>query len=204
MVWPLIIGAGMSMLSDGQQNNANYKAQTAQNKAIREANTKNVQNLGFQVGLLNVQRGQRIRQLSQRKADLGQAELLEVGAVANNAAASGTVGASVDAVESDAQLQFERARAALSQEDEIESLNYNTALHDLLVGGRDSIISHVKPSGMSDMAMIGRAAISAVGQYYGDKMQLGLGTSGQSNTFQASHGPSTRGGARAPATSFRG
>lgn len=189
MVWPLLIMGAMSVVGDSQQRNAQYEAQIAQNKAIREANIENTNRTGFQVGLLNVQRGERIRQLAQRQADLGQAELMELSSTGNNAAASGTVGASVDAVQADIQLQYERARGQIDLENEIEAQNYNTALYDLFQGGRDKLIDYVKPSGASDAAIVGKAVVSAVGTYYGDKMSLGLGKQGGTNQ---------------PATSFRG
>lgn len=192
MVWPLLIMAAASVVGDSQNRTAQYKAQTAQNKAIREANTENFNRTGFQVGLLNVQKGERIRQLSQRKADLGQAELAELSTTANNAAASGTIGASVDAVQTDVQLQFDRALGQIELENEIEAQNYNTALYELFQGGRDKLVEGVKPSGASDAAIVGKAAISAVGTYYGDKMSLGLGK--KDTTQQGSR----------PAISFRG
>lgn len=177
MVWPLIIGAAVSVVGDSQKNNAGYKDQIGQNKAIREANLANTGRVGFQVGLLNIQRGQRLRQASQARADLSQAEILAASESGNNAAASGTVGASVDAVQMDVQLQFERARAELDLGNEMDALNFNTALHDLIQGGQDSLIDPVKTTGMSDAAIVGKAVVSAVGTYYSDKMQLGLGKS---------------------------
>jgi hypothetical protein len=167
--------AALSVVGDSQERNAQYKAQIAQNKAIREANLENTTRTGFAVGLLNVQRGERIRQLAQRRADLGQAELMELSSTGNNAAASGTVGASVDAVQTDIALQFNRARGQIQIENEIEAQNYNTALYELFQGGRDKLIDEVEPTGAKDAAIVGKAVISAVGTYYGDKMSLGLG-----------------------------
>jgi hypothetical protein len=158
-----------------QERNAQYKAQSAQNKAIREANTDNTNRTGFQVGLLNIQRGQKIRQLTQRGADIGQAELQTLSTSSNNAAASGNVGASVDAVRSDAQLQFERARGDLQLDNEIEAFNYNTALHDLIQGGQDKLVDYVKATGPSDGAILGNALISVAGTYASSRMSLGLG-----------------------------
>lgn len=176
MVWPLIAMAAVSVVGDSQKRNAEYESQIAQNKAIRKANLENTNRTGFQVGMLNVQRGQKLRQLTQQAAEIGQSELMELSAAGNNAAASGTIGASVDAVQNDIALQYERARAGIQLENEIEALNYNTALYDLLQGGQDKLVGHVKASGASDAAIVGKAAVSAVGTYYGDKMQLGLGS----------------------------
>lgn len=208
MVWPLIALGGLQALQGFQQRSAQYEAQAAQNKAIREANLLNTQRVGFQVGILNVQRGEQVRQLAQRKAEVGQAELQELSSAGNNAAASGTVGASVDAVQSDIQLQFERARTGIEIENEIETQNFNTALYELLQGGQDQLIKAVKPNGPSDLAILGGAAASAAGSYFGSKMSLGLGSATptqQSNLGRLSSGPSTRSGPRNPtAVAFRG
>lgn len=185
MVWPLIAMAAVSAISSGQQQGAQQKAATAQNKAIREANRENTIKTGFQVGLLNVQRGQRLMQRTQRMAEVGQGELIEAGAAGNNAAAAGTVGASVDAVQQDIELKFDRMRDSLELENEIEAFNYNTALHDVLQGGQDKLVDYVRPGGQSGYAILGQAAISTAGSYYGSKMSLGLG--------QQSTAPITRG-----------
>lgn len=180
MVWPLIAMAALSAVSSGQQAGAQAKSEIAQNKAIREANTTNTIRTGFQVGMLQVQKGQKTFQRAQRSSELSQDELNRLSSTANTAAAAGNVGASVDAVQSDIELQFDRARASLSLEGEIEAQNYNTALQDLIQGGQDRLGSAVKSSAPSGLAVLGSAAISTAGTYYGSKMSLGLGT--QSNT----------------------
>lgn len=194
MIWPMLIMAAGSMMSDNSQRNADYKTQIAQNKAIREANTKNMIRTGYEVGMLNVQKGQKLVELQQRRATVREAELADLSYAQNNAAASGTVGASVDAVLSDVRMQYDKARADISAENEIDALNFNTALHSTIQGGIDALKQAVRPTGMSDMAMLGRAVVAGASQYAGDKMSLGLGQQGQlSQRQRLPAGQTTRG-----------
>lgn len=194
MIWPMLIMAAGSMMSDNSQRNADYKTQIAQNKAIREANTKNMIRTGYEVGMLNVQKGQKLMELQQRRAMVREAELADLSSAQNNAAASGTVGASVDAVLSDVKMQYDKARADISAENEIDALNFNTALHSTIQGGIDALKQSVRPTGMSDMAMLGRAVVAGASQYAGDKMSLGLGQQGQlSQRQRLPAGQTTRG-----------
>lgn len=194
MIWPMLIMAAGSMMSDNSQRNADYKTQIAQNKAIREANTQNMIRTGYEVGMLNVQKGQKLMELQQRRAMVREAELADLSSAQNNAAASGTVGASVDAVLSDVRMQYDRARADISAENEIDALNFNTALHSTIQGGIDALKQSVRPTGMSDMAMLGRAVVAGASQYAGDKMSLGLGQQGQlSQRQRLPAGQTTRG-----------
>ena len=194
MIWPMLIMAAGSMMSDNSQRNADYKTQIAQNKAIREANTKNMIRTGYEVGMLNVQKGQKLMELQQRRAMVREAELADLSSAQNNAAASGTVGASVDAVLSDVRMQYDKARADISAENEVDALNFNTALHSTIQGGIDALKQSVRPTGMSDMAMLGRAGVAGASQYAGDKMSLGLGQQGQlSQRQRLPAGQTTRG-----------
>ena len=175
MVWPLI-AAGISIFSQAQENNAKYKAQAQQSKALREANRINTERTGFQVGLLQVQKGQRLKRLQQQKAQLGQDELSALSTSANNAAAAGQVGSSVDAVQLDIELQYERAKTQIEEENEANAYNYNMELAQLIQQGQDALNTGVKPQGKSDLAIVGTAAIQAFSSYASANMNLGLGT----------------------------
>lgn len=180
MVWPLLAVAALSFVGQGQQAKAAAVDNRGQNKAILEANRENQKRTGFQVGLLNVQRGQRLRQLSQQKSDLSVSELSELSAAANNAAASGTVGSSVDAVQSDVRMQYDRARDQLGLESELEDFNYTTQLYEILQAGRDKLVDGVKFKGPSQLSMLGNAAMEAGSMYLGGQMNLGLGSKAKS------------------------
>lgn len=190
MVWPLIAMAAMSMMQQNQQaKGAALEAKdraldsTAQSKAIMEANTKNVQATAYRAGMLNVQKAQEVRALEQRKFDAGAQEQAALGTSAVNAAASGTIGASVDAVQSDIQMAFDRVRGQISAENELNALNYNTALYDLITEGQNSIITAAQfrsaPKGQSQLGMLGNAALSVASSYVTQKMDLGLGSQAQ-------------------------
>jgi hypothetical protein len=180
MAWPVLAGmAGLSLFSQMQENKAQLKAQIAENRAIRKANKINTDRTGFQVGLLNVQRGQQVRQQIQNKADLGSSELSVAGTASNNAAAAGNVGASADAVQSDIQMRFDRARAELAQAGEVEALNFNTQLYSTLEQGIDNLqqARKVESKGIGEMLLT--TGLQMGGQYLGAKMQLGLGEATQ-------------------------
>lgn len=187
MVWPLIAMAAVSMMQQNKQaagaaDQATARAEDfqAESQAAREANLKNFQSTAFRVGLLNVRKAQEVRALQQRKFDTGAEEQQALGTAAVNAAASGTVGSSVDAVQSDIQMAFDKVRAQISDENELNALNFNTDLYDLITNGQNSQVNVGKfrnaPKGQSQLSMAGNAAFQVAGTYLGAKMDLGLGS----------------------------
>jgi hypothetical protein len=190
MVWPLLIMGAVSALGASQQRNAEAKAVSGDSKALREANSKNFVNTTMRVGLLNVQKAQQKKQLQQTKADLGASELQTLSTAANNAAASGTVGASVDAVQTDIQQAYDRQRALVSEENEANAQNYNTELYDLITNGSNAINAGRRYRPASDFAIAANTALTVGSRYFGAKMDLGLGSSpsGGTDSFGASVG----------------
>lgn len=176
MVWPLLAMGGLSVLQQMQAGKADAKASIADNKAIREANAKNYQSTLFRSGLLNLQRGQDKMMLQQRRYDVGKDLNSALGTNAVNAAASGTVGASVDAVQTDIEMQFEQAKSQISLENEQNAENFNTQLHDLILNGQNAQISARKYKGQSMGSMLLTAGAQVGMQYAGAKMNLGLGS----------------------------
>ena len=176
MVWPLIAMAAVSMMQQGQQNNAAAAASKGETKAIREANLKNFQNTAFNVGLLNVQKGQQKKELAQRKADLGASELSALGTAAVNAAASGTVGASVDAVQTDIQMAYDRQLGLINEENELNAQNFNTQLHDLITNGQNRLQTPSKLNVPGQWEMLAKTGMQVGASYASSKMDLGLGT----------------------------
>lgn len=190
MVWPLIIMGAVSALGASQQRNAEAKASAGDSKAIREANTKNFVNTTMRVGLLNVQKAQQKKALQQAKADVGASELQALSTAGNNAAASGTIGASVDAVQTDIQQAYDRQRALISEENEANAQNFNTELYDLITNGSNAINPGRKYKPTSDLAIAANTALTVGSRYYGAKMDLGLGNSptGGTESFGTSVG----------------
>ena len=125
--------------------------------------------------MAQVARGQRIKELVQRKADLTASELQELSSLTNNAAASGTQGASVDAVNTDLQMQYDRARASLQEEGEIDDFNFNQQLVQLLQDSRDSMsqLNHAKVPGWGQILF--KAGMDTAMTYGQSRVSLGLG-----------------------------
>jgi hypothetical protein len=190
--------AAMSMMQQNQQakgaaDQAAGRAEDsiAQSKAIMEANRKNFQQTTFRIGMLNVQKSQEVRALEQRKFDAGAQEQAVLGSAAVNAAASGTIGASVDAVQSDIQMAFDRVRGQINDENELNALNYNTALYDLVTNGQNASQTayfRKEQSGPSQWQMLGNAGMQVAGSYMSQKMDLGLGSQAKPQSFGTSSG----------------
>ena len=201
-MWPLLAMGGLSLLQQNQQrkqqkiqNQMDIQASaiqireraldhTAESKAIQDANQRNFQASAFRVGMLNVQKAQEVRALEQRRFETISQEQSALGTAAVNAAASGTIGASVDAVQSDIQMAFDRMRGQINEENELNALNYNTALYDLVTEGQNQLVTAseyrrsevYKPQKLiSGWGMLGNAAMSVGGMYLSQRMDLGLG-----------------------------
>lgn len=177
MALPLLLAAqfGLSALQGLQQRKQLQEQNVAENSAIIEANRKNTQRVGYQTGLLRVQRAQQVKALNQRRADLSQFELSALSQAVNNAAASGTVGASVDAVQMDVQKQVEKERAKIQEENEVGAYNFNVELESLLQSGRDAIQQGVRSKAPSKASIFLGAAANTFAGYAQAKMNLGLG-----------------------------
>lgn len=192
-MWPLLAMGALSALSAGASNKAQASAakeaaldSIAQSQAAMEANQRNFQQSAFRVGLLNVQKAQQTRALQQQKFQAGAQEKAVLGTAVVNAAASGTIGASVDAVQTDIEMAFNNVRAQISDENETNAMNYNTALYDLVSQGTNQIITVPKfraqstGSGLGGMLLSG--ATSMASSYFTSKMDLGLGSTTGSKT----------------------
>lgn len=189
-MWPLIAMGGLSLLQQGQA--AKSAAQQARERAIQsqaeskamvEANERNFTATTFRLGLLNVQKAQEVRALEQRRFESTEQEQQVLGTAAVNAAASGTIGASVDAVRTDIEMAFDKVRNQITEENELNTLNYNTALYDLITGSQDQTQFQAQfrkaPKGAGMLGMLGNAAMSVAGTYLMAKMDLGLGPTPQ-------------------------
>lgn len=199
MAWALLgslaMSAGQSLLgnsaankaatqqgiTNNQREAAAWDNQSATNTAIGASNLQNVIRTGYKVGLLNVQRAQAKKAAFQQGIDLSRSALSASGSAVANAAASGSIGSSVSAVEHDIQMRVDEAGAQMGADYEVAELNFDTMLHDILTSGQDSIASPV--TGMVESAppvntssaakaLLG-AAVTTAGQFYQAKMSLG-------------------------------
>lgn len=153
------------------------------NKAIAETNLQNTIRTGYKAGILNIQRGQARQAATQSAFDITKVSKQVLGANAVNAAASGTVGASVDAVANDIRKKMDEASIAVDENLSLTEQNYNTQLNDLITAGQDSLQHAAKigyaPRGPSTGAQV-LGALANTGtqfatQYALSNMSLGLG-----------------------------
>lgn len=153
------------------------------NKAINEANLTNQIRTGYKVGLLNVQAAHAKKKAMQDGFDISRTRQQVLGAATANAAAAGTVGASVDAVVQDINSKVSEAQAHADVNYEQTADNFSTQLTDLIAQGQDVLRHAAKvtvqrtPEAVTygfGEALAG-AAIDAAGQYFGAQMNLGLG-----------------------------
>lgn len=203
MVAPLLVMGGVAaaqgLLGAFTQRQAAREQQTQQyyneaeqwadniadNKAIAESNIANQIRNRYRIGIANVQRGQAKKAAIQSGVDLSRGRAQAIGAATANAAATGSIGASVDAVLTDIDNSVQERRAALTEDFRVEQENFDTQMHDLLLQGEDALRSPVKARvqktpGLGSpgygAALLG-AAINTAGQYAMAKMNLGLGKS---------------------------
>lgn len=166
-----------------QQEAAAWDRNSADNKAIGEANLTNQIRTGYKVGLLNVQRAQAKKRAMQDGFDLSKTAEQALGSANANAAAAGQIGASVDAVTNDIQSKVDDAAAQMGANYEQTSDNFDTQLTDLLNQGHDVLRAAskitVQKTPIAQTTGIGEALLGAAidvgGNYLSQKMKLGLG-----------------------------
>lgn len=165
----------------------------ATNQAIDEANLTNTIRTGFRVGILNVQRGQARKEAAASKFQLSTIAQNVLGAATANAAAAGTIGSSLNAVESDIKKRSEEALIEAQANFETTQFNFDTQLNDIVQAGQDALqrsrimdYSGVSQKSLSSAFLSG--AIQATAQvgmaYMGAQMGLGLGGSGMPSSVQ--------------------
>ncbi len=194
------------------------EANVATNKAIDEANLKNTIRTGYSVGILNVQRGQAKQQAVKQGYDLSAKGAEALGTSYANAAASGTVGASVDAVSDTIGVKLDAAKGDLDASWKIQTMNFDNQLNDMIQQGIDSLQSaqRMDYSGPAQQS-VGQAALmgglstamSFATQYGQANMNLGLGNmtstrapSGSGSIYSLSSGTSSISGLKASGFSF--
>jgi hypothetical protein len=198
---PMIIAAGFQAVqglmgasaanrkasADAQRGYENerlgWEENTAQNKAIGEANLQTVIRTGYKTGLLNLQMSQAKKLAIQNGTALSASRDKIMGAATASAAAAGSVGSSVDAVLSDIEQQAFEAKSNQDADYDVQKLNFDTQLHDILMTGQDTLKSaataNIQRGQDAEQIGIGEVllgtAIKMGSEYYGAKMKLGLG-----------------------------
>jgi hypothetical protein len=195
MTWGYIgvaaVAAGTSYLSQsaaasGQAGGIDSQNQLVarRNKAVVEANVENTVRTGYRVGLLNLQQGQAKKAQVQQGFDTRAAAQEIMGSLTANAAATGTVGASAQAVEVDVLQRLGEAQAAQSEGWDLQLLNFNTQLVSILESGEDTLQGAggevVKAKGASEGQMLTNALVAGAASFASNyamrTMNLGLGT----------------------------
>lgn len=183
MSWFMAGSAAVTTLSTGMAGSASAKQANKQsvreNQAIIKANVANTIRTGYRVGLANMQRGLQKKQAVQHGFDISKAGVEALGQVNANAAAAGSIGASVDAVANDVKMKVGEAQAEAQNQSEIDAENFKTQIAGIVTEGMDSLQGATKSNAQSASSIWGGALASGVSQfassYLTSKMNLGVG-----------------------------
>lgn len=157
-----------------RQYDAEVKQITAQNLALSTRNA-------YMTGLMNMQLGLTRRQLAKQGADVRSAGLQAKGMLEANAAASGTIGASVEAARSDIQSKVDEAGQTVQDQWEMTLTNYNNDLESNRISMQNSIVNPRTSSyrGASILDNILGSTLSVAGSFASNyalqSMRLDLG-----------------------------
>jgi len=177
--------AAMTVVSSVASGNSAAKGANSQsvegNEAIIKANVANTIRTGYRIGLANMQRGLGKKQAVQQGFDITKAGAGALGEATANAAATGSVGASVDAVASDIKMKIGEAQAANQEQADIDLANFQTQIEGITFEGDNSIQESITSKAQSSGEIWGGAllagASSFASSYFGSKMKLGVGAS---------------------------
>lgn len=166
-----------------QQQQQAWDQNSADNKAIAEANLTNTIRTGYKAGLLNVQRAQAKKKAIEDGYDLSVQREQALGAANANAAAAGTIGSSVAAVTSDIEQKVGEAKNQIADNYDQAQENFDTSEQDLVWQGQDGLRAPRKlsmttldaPSGFSLGEAVLGAALDVGSSYMSQKMSLALG-----------------------------
>lgn len=153
----------------------------AEGKAIvRERLNQTIRN-SYNTGLAQMQLGLEKRRMSQQGADISAASLAAKGNADALSAASGSIGASVQAVAADINQKADSALDMTRDSFEMSVINYNNDL-DAMVMNTDQSAPQPRKNeyiGPSDGAILGQSLMAGASQFASSyamrNMQLGLG-----------------------------
>ena len=162
--------------------------QGKQNEALAKADIQSLINTNFTAGLLNLQRAMQKQQTASDINRIGKTRLQALASSEVSAAASGTIGASVDAVAGDIELKMGEAEIDARVQNDMNTMTLDTQLRNLYTDYRNSqpMIDTSVPdipglppkvgvaSVSAGSAMLG-AAISYAGNIFASQVSLGLG-----------------------------
>lgn len=156
----------------------------AVNKTIAESNLLNTIRTGYRTGILNVQRGQSKVAAVRAGYDLGAKALAVLGKAQADAASSGSIGASVDAVKQNIQMKLDEAQGEVNSAWETQQQNFDQSLYETVQSGIDSLryaeqadyrAPELEDTGMAFLMGAAKSAAGFATQYATANSQLGLG-----------------------------
>lgn len=208
-MWWALAGAAVSAISAanaaGSSNKAAAKTSIAQNEAIIKANVANTVRTGYRVGMLNMQRGLSKRLAQQKGFDTTVLAQEALGKATANQAASGTIGASADAVSNDIRQKLGEAQAQQQEDFEVMGENFNAQLAEIVNQGQAAVEAPMKVKLQSGGDIAGNAllagAVTFGSMYAKSKFDLGLG---ESSTTGRSISPGISGNMFRPTQSTMG
>lgn len=194
-MWMQIGAAVLSGLSAGSEaDKANERTakqfisgmerNEAVNKTIAESNLLNTIRTGYRTGILNVQRGQSKVAAVRAGYDLGAKALTVLGKAQADAASSGSIGASVDAVKQNIQMKLDEAQGEVNAAWETQQQNFDQSLYETVQSGIDSLryaeqadyrAPELEDTGMAFLMGAAKSAVGFAAQYATANSQLGLG-----------------------------
>ncbi len=183
MSWFLVGGTALTVVSSAygqeQQKKKVEKDVVAENNRRAAANLKNAVRAGYRQGILNVQQGQ-YKQLAARQGfdlDTGKKEAL--GQVNANAAAAGTVGASVDAVANDIEMKVGQQELDMAANFDLSMRNFDMQRSELAFAAEQGEFEMLEADTPSSGEIWQNAALAGVGYaartYMGQRQKLGPG-----------------------------
>jgi hypothetical protein len=204
MTWgfaAIAASAAMNYASGVSAANSSIRSANSASRAEGEAIAKERINTtvrnSYNTAFAQLQLGLQKRQLSQQSADISAAGLAALGDAQAVAAATGSIGASTDAVMSDINMNLDAAQQQVQDAWENTQTNYNNEL-DMMVLNTDASAPTVRPveytgpsSGQLLAQSVAGAFVQAASSYAMKKAQLGLGSS--TGNAGASRIPSTTG-----------
>ena len=176
-MWQLAALAGANLLQGITQARASNKAAAAEAAAIQQANTQNTIRTAARAALIQAQLAAAAKQQAQAGFDIDRQKKQALGAASASAAASGTIGASVDAVQQEIDMAADEADSRLNAEWDLTLANAEQQLSDTVQSGLDALQSGrpVASVGSQALGLLLNTAASTASTYYMSKMNLGLG-----------------------------
>lgn len=173
-----------------EQLTKGMQLQAKQNEAIAKADIQTLINTHMQAALLGVNLSAQKRVAAQNRVAVKRNRTAELGAAMVDAAAAGTIGASVDAVASDIRRQSAVANAAIEDQADVDSFNYQVSVEQLYRSYEQGIPTYddTLPSSLPPLVMgsvtgrgpsFGQALLGSVANvgmnYLSSRISLGLG-----------------------------